>query len=86
LYIKLLEYDEKLSKFCSNVEEAMSILLETAWGEANSRNNRNEVADSLGIQLSTKVRNGTKSSKKNARNSPRDEFASYMSLVKDTGR
>lgn len=88
LYIKLLEDDGTISELCPNFDDAVSLLLEAVWGGENVREERNKVADSLGIKLSPKVRDGTMNEKsgKSARKRPKDEFASYMSLVKDSGR
>ena len=87
LYIKLIEEDENIAEYCSNFEGAMVLLLEVDWGGSNTRQERNKVADFLSVELSAKVREGLRGQNgKKKRHLRKDEFESYLSLVKDSGR
>ena len=86
LYIKLLEDDGKISESCPHFDDVMSILLQAEWGEENVREERNHVADLLGINLSVEIRNGSCQDNKSKKKKPKDEFESYMSLIKGLGR
>ena len=87
LYIKLLEDEGCIADSCSNFEGAMVLLLEVDWGGSNTRQERNKVADFLSIKLSSKVREGFRGpNEKRNRHLIKDEFESYLSLVKDSGR
>ena len=96
-YIKLLEDSSVIPNTNTNtntdnvdvdVDAATTLLCDIMWDQelgppANVRDSRNRVADLLGIQLSDKERLGPAPT---SGRSPRDEYESYASLVREAGR
>ena len=93
LYVAILDNDG-IVKDDAKYEDASSLLLEVPWDaelestpdyEEGVRKKRNELADLFEVSLSEKAR-AKKEKKGGGVKKQTDELASYMSLVKETGR
>ena len=86
IYIKLVEDDSVVPK-TNNIDSVMDLLSSVAWDSDDAkkvREERNHVAELLGIELSIK----DKISPQQKRNTKvtKDDFQSYASLVHAEGR